>query len=116
MALDQKRIGRPPIYSKDERKLRDKEGHKRRRLALQAEVNALKHKLGCVFCGTKEGKLEFHHPNGAENKYSRISNIQPKKKLIAELEKVVVLCSVCHRVGHAVERKRDEQGRFIHCS
>lgn len=95
--------------------VRDKEGHKRRRLALQAEVNRVKHLCGCEICGTHEGRLEFHHPDGVETKYNRISNIQTRRRLIQELDKVVVRCAICHRVQHAADRERDVYGRFLHC-
>lgn len=105
------KMGRPPIYTKEERILRDKENHKRRRLALQAEVTAYKHTIGCAVCGTKIGDLEFHHPDGIKTKYDRIANIQTRR-VFEELKKVQVLCKSCHLRFHNETRLRGTDGRF----
>lgn len=104
--------GRPPVYTKEERKIRDKAKHKERRLALQAEVNLLKQNRGCLFCATREGQLEFHHPDPIKDKNRRIGNIQTRTKLEKELEHVVVLCGKCHRQLHAILRGRTPHGQF----
>lgn len=104
--------GRPPVYTKEERKIRDKAKHKERRLALQAEVNLLKQNRGCLFCRTKEGRLEFHHPDPVKDKNRRIGNIQTRTKLEKELAHVVVLCGKCHRQLHAILRGRTPHGQF----
>lgn len=105
-------VGRPPIFTKEERRIRDRENHKRRRLALQFEINCIKHQRGCLICGAHEGRLEFHHPDGVKHKKSRLSNIQTRNRALAELERVIVLCGACHRAYHNSLRERNERGQF----
>ena len=107
------KVGRPRIYSFEEAAQRKKEGHKKRRLVLQAAVNYLKKELGCVICKSRIN-LHFHHPNGVEHKKYRISNIQSAVMLLRELPKVIVECESCHHSKHAKRAERSSDGKFCY--
>ncbi|QEQ94929.1 hypothetical protein pEaSNUABM56_00140 [Erwinia phage pEa_SNUABM_56] len=58
---------------------------------------------GCSLCPEKEFvALDLHHLDG-ETKDANVSDLMRRgsKKLIAEMEKCVVLCANCHRKVHA---------------
>lgn len=47
--------------------------------------------------------LDFHHKNGTskEGTIARmVSSMEPKKKILAEISKCIVLCANCHRKLH----------------
>jgi len=66
----------------------------------------LSFKVACSFCGETEPIcLDFHHVVPTEKELS-ISDIVSHrnwsdKRIVAEIEKCVVLCSNCHRKVHA---------------
>jgi len=61
----------------------------------------------CFYCGYDKcvAALDFHHID--TNKEFKISNVRcySKKKLKAEIDKCIVLCSNCHREVHFNEQK-----------
>lgn len=60
--------------------------------------------LGCVDCGTTEGRLDFDH---RPNEHKAFVLAQPRvswARLLAELEKCDVRCVACHARRHGIER------------
>jgi predicted transcriptional regulator len=59
----------------------------------------------CQACGFNkyEGSLEFHHVDPAEkdNSIAKLMRHPNSPKILAELEKCVLVCSNCHRMIHA---------------
>ena len=68
---------------------------------------SLKHSLKCADCNISgyphSWILDFHHLDSSE-KFSIVSKMvhdgYGKEKILAEIEKCVVLCSNCHRIRH----------------
>lgn len=83
---------------------RYKDAHKRGRVRNKALILELK-KNGCTSCGynVHPDCLEFHHADSAK-KDSTISNAirdnWSVKRLLAEVEKCILLCANCHRLAH----------------
>ena len=74
-----------------------------KRRTLRKMLGELKGRRGCKTCGEKHPAcLDFHHPKG--NKESAVSlmvsDLRPKKVILAEVRKCLVLCSNCHRKLH----------------
>jgi len=78
----------------------------------RVQFNLFKRGLSCASCGYSEktkktftpSALEFHHPN--KDKTTTVSNMVNQNgyalpKIVAEIEKCLVLCAVCHREHHA---------------
>ena len=86
-----------------------KKNVQRRRKEYKEWFLEIKEKEECEKCGEDHpGVLDYHH-NGCEKKEDTISNMVndliPKKKIIAEIEKCIILCSNCHRKLHWYEHK-----------
>jgi hypothetical protein len=68
-----------------------------------------KKQLACVTCGFDHpAALDFHHVEHKKtNKkvHQLVGDGNTKKRILAEIEKCVVLCSNCHRVHHHDERQ-----------
>jgi len=64
-----------------------------------------KNMLECKRCHYKKCKaaIDYHHidPNQKEEYIGRLMDYSPKEKYIKELDKVIPLCSNCHRELHA---------------
>lgn len=62
------------------------------------------YKIPCAICGEDHpAVLDFHHVDGAMKSFSintAVKNGTAKARVIAEIEKCVVLCSNCHRKHH----------------
>jgi hypothetical protein len=71
-------------------------------------VRAMKSDRGCLDCGEQHPAcLQFHHMDPSQKLFSirdAISTKVPHPKLIAEIEKCVVLCGNCHAKRHWAER------------
>lgn len=86
---------------------KNKETHKQKRkdryYAISAMINSFR--VPCVICGESSPVcLDFHHRNPEEKLYTICHMARwncSKKKIIAEVEKCVVLCANCHRKLHA---------------
>ena len=67
--------------------------------------------LECSKCGYNKcfAALDFHHVNPAEKEFglAKIIYMLPTQERLAELDKVVVLCSNCHRELHSKTYFRD---------
>jgi predicted HNH restriction endonuclease len=50
-----------------------------------------------------EGALEFHHvdPATKDDKLSKMTRSKLSKEIIDEINKCVLVCSVCHKMIHA---------------
>jgi len=94
---------------KDIRKYADraeylKEAVQRRRKSLRSK--ALEYKGSkCIFCGYEkcESALEFHHLDESKKEFGLSSRglTRSWKKIKAELDKCVLVCSNCHRELHS---------------
>jgi hypothetical protein len=79
--------------------------HYKRIAVLRASIDRLKLSLGCVFCGYNKHAvvLDFHHLH-VDTKVDTIAALINKKamesRLVAEINKCVVVCSNCHRLIH----------------
>jgi len=75
-----------------------------------------KKQLSCVTCGFDHpAALDFHHVEQKKSNrklHKLISDGHTKKRILAEIEKCVVLCSNCHRVHHHDERQIKKQKRL----
>lgn len=81
---------------------------------IDAREKAIEYKGGkCNHCGYDKfrGALEFHHtdPTQKDPKGLRKMNL---KKLFAEVDKCVLLCSNCHREEHSKLRIMEEQANW----
>lgn len=68
----------------------------------------IKSKLKCERCGENHpATLDFHHVDEAEKEIEVSAAVfrGNKKKILAEIEKCIVLCANCHRKHHYNERK-----------
>jgi len=81
------------------------ETRRKTRERLQAKVREYKVKRGCERCPERHPFcLEFHHPDPTvkdEEPADMIRRGWNFERLMAELEKLVVLCANCHRKEHA---------------
>lgn len=61
-----------------------------------------KAKCGCAKCGEMDPVcLDFHHPNDdKEDNVCTLTRKGNKTKLLAEMDKCIVLCANCHRKLH----------------
>jgi hypothetical protein len=77
----------------------------KRLAALKAWYKNLKANLKCSVCGESHPAcLHFHHTNPAVKDGSVSSMIgagAPKKKILVEIAKCIVLCANCHAKLHA---------------
>lgn len=71
---------------------------------LMDKADKIKADQGCYFCQEKEPIcLDFHHtdPTTKDNNVSELIRKKNWKKVLAEIEKCVIVCSNCHRKLHA---------------
>ena len=76
---------------------------KRRKKEYREWFLELKNDLKCEKCSEDHPSvLDFHHFNGDKERgiARMVSDCLPKKKILAEIEKCIVLCSNCHRKLH----------------
>lgn len=72
-------------------------------------IDEIKLKRGCERCGWKEAAvaLDFHHKEPSGKDFHISQKVQCKmEKLMAEIEKCIVLCANCHRITHEEEYRR----------
>lgn len=80
--------------------------HYKRIEQLRLEVDAIKLRCGCAFCGYNQFAvaLDFHHLDG-DTKENSIANLINHKvnqdKLYCEICKCIVVCANCHRLIHS---------------
>jgi hypothetical protein len=77
-------------------------GPRRQRLnERQYTINLMKAGVGCSVCGTKSGRLDFHH-RGDEKKLFNVSQrlLFPWSRLMSEIFKCNILCVSCHTRLH----------------
>jgi len=70
----------------------------------KAFVDSLK--IKCSKCDESDPIcLDFHHldPSEKEGQISRMANSSSREKLLAEIDKCIILCSNCHRKEHRVD-------------
>lgn len=86
-----------------------KDCERERRLKMVATrknlVDGIKEERGCCFCCVAEAcVLDFHHINPSEKSRDvaeMVKNVANIEKILAEINKCVVICSNCHRRLHA---------------
>jgi len=82
------------------RRIKDDWQRKRRAAHIKA-TSRMKRELGCAHCGTKRGRLDFHHVDKATKLFSITDGwIKVAEVLAAELAKCIVLCASCHTKHH----------------
>ena len=68
-----------------------------------------KKQLACVTCGyNHSAALDFHHVEQKKSNkkvHELVSDGHTKKRILAEIDKCVVLCANCHRIHHHDERQ-----------
>lgn len=86
----------------------------------KAFIDELKVKIGCCFCREQNIVLpavclDFHHldPTKKDLAVSRLVVLNSKKRLIAEIQKCVIVCSNCHRQIHAGLLVPDTRHRVV---
>ena len=82
---------------------------KNRREASQIVNAALvdSYKTRCQRCGNDDKRvLDFHHLHGKDKGVAtlRVAGYS-RKRIVAEIEKCIVLCANCHRIVHWEERQ-----------
>lgn len=109
--------GNPHSYCKpcfneyERRRVQGKPGYRehlnayqnKRRKLMVIEIGKIKSEKGCAKCGERHPAcLEFHHldPSVKEFNMAEVSTRVPRAKMLAEIEKCIVLCSNCHRKHH----------------
>ena len=80
---------------------------RKRRKNYQDWILEIKQSLECSECPEKHpAVLDFHHVDEKENSIcNMVSSRVPKKIILAEIEKCIVLCANCHRKLHWNEHK-----------
>ena len=77
---------------------------RRRRKEYQEWFAEIKSKLNCCKCPeTHPATLDFHHIDPAKKDFdigTWVAKLYPKKQILAEIEKCIVLCANCHRKMH----------------
>lgn len=76
-------------------------------LAVKEYVNSIR-ATGCVICGEMDREvLDFHHVNPEEKRFTLSGSFanHGMEKVIAEVQKCVVLCANDHRRVHAGTRE-----------
>jgi hypothetical protein len=82
------------IINKEAKKVSDAAKYAKRRLFL----DTYRAEKGCA-CGERDiACLDFHHVG--EGKEGNVSTISSWNKMVAEIEKCVVVCANCHRKLH----------------
>ena len=80
------------------------ENVRRRRKEYQEWILEIKKKLHCEECNENHpAVIDFHHLDGDEKEKAisnMVSELLPKKKILAEIDKCIVLCANCHRKLH----------------
>ena len=70
--------------------------------------DAYKYTLQCSICGERRVPcLDFHHVDPTTKDFEVASMVyeqRSKEKILAEVDKCIVLCSNCHRMHHHNER------------
>lgn len=80
-----------------------KQTHTRQRLL---KIQAIEYKGGeCQHCGYRRclAALEFHHIDPSQKDFAVNTKLGSFDKIKKELDKCILLCSVCHREEHADE-------------
>lgn len=76
----------------------------RRRMERKQWLADILKDLECVTCGENDSWcLEFHHKDPSQKKgsVSKMNHqMRPKKLVLAEMDKCVLLCANCHRKTH----------------
>jgi hypothetical protein len=71
--------------------------HAALRAERQGMLDYMKRAYGCEACGTKTGRLDYHHCNPKTKSFSIASGLSRAWPVIlSEIEKCVVLCAPCH--------------------
>lgn len=72
-----------------------------------AWVGQIKVERGCINCGydVHPAALSFHHLDPEQKKFTIGKGYHPKKDVLTEIAKCIVLCENCHRVLHAEEKQ-----------
>lgn len=78
-----------------------------RRSRFQRTLELWKHTQGCAECGTKKGKLDYHHLDQA-TKRCNVARMwsYSLRSLLDEIAKCVVLCQSYHKIETWKERMR----------
>ena len=81
-----------------------RENVRRRRKEYKEWYRDLKSQMKCEECSENHiSTLDFHHKDG-NSKEDRVSQMVmqlfPKKRILAEIDKCIVLCANCHRKLH----------------
>lgn len=85
-------------YAEDPSRKQTKNRERENRLL--AEVNELKARAGCCFCGEKEPvALDFHHvdPATKHRDVSSLCHSKSRNKVFEEIKKCVIICATDHR-------------------
>ena len=96
-----------PYKNKEQQREALRKSVNRRRKAYRKFVDEYKLEHSCNSCGYRKcvEALEFHHLDDSE-KVDTISkmvqNRRPISRILAEMEKCIVLCANCHRELHNV--------------
>jgi hypothetical protein len=78
-------------------------------------LHGVKFTLGCIDCGTTEGRLDFDHRPGTIKSF-RLSNARFSwERTLAEIDKCDVRCARCHGLRHGAEKIKipDEEIRRL---
>jgi hypothetical protein len=82
-------------------KVKHKEYDARRYALLREYIDNIKSASGCLVCGeTTAVCLDFHHLDPSKKSFGLARVMRSKEKLVAEIEKCIVLCANCHRKLH----------------
>jgi hypothetical protein len=89
-----------------------KESSRKKSRELTKWMDEIKKDMGCSICGyNKYGyALDFHHVNGDKeiNGHSLRFIFHGKQRYFDEMEKCILLCSICHKIVHHQERHFNE--------
>jgi len=91
-------------YLRNKHKIID--SNRKRRKEYREWFRELRSTLSCKECEENHpATLDFHHPdNNKEANVSRlVRSLYPKKRILAEIAKCIVLCANCHRKIHYIE-------------
>lgn len=84
------------------------------RFYCRAILNRYKRLKSCAHCGTKGGKLHFHHQN--QYLYGQVAHLVSWNyswmRIKEEVAQCIVLCRRCHASVHSKTKTRDDKGQY----
>src|SRR5206468_1302825 len=87
---------------------------RRRLLEMREWWCELKSTKSCSRCGERTPEcLQFHHPDRSQKEFDlglAVGSGWARTRILAEMERCIVLCANCHLIHHREERQQKKSG------